>query len=89
MTTVKYKIVEFDDKSMSIVPRTWLHRSNEKCWWPPFKQQLELDKAIIEMTPPKSNWADHYVYKIRGHSGKLEFILEIRAYGRFMFQMIG
>lgn len=52
MTTVKYNIVEFTDHSMSVIPRIWLNHDEKTSYWPLYKGQLKVNKAIINMEQP-------------------------------------
>ncbi|XP_003425109.1 uncharacterized protein LOC100679724 [Nasonia vitripennis] len=77
MTTAKYKIVEFSDHSMSVVPTFWLHNHDKCCYWPPYKGQLKVDRAVIEMeNPDKKKWSNYNVIKVRGQASDYQEALD-------------
>lgn len=66
-----YVLVSFpgDGDSMSIVPSSWLQ--GDESYWPPYKQQDKVDKAVKCLEKPKKEWNLHKV-RILGMYGKLQ-----------------
>ena len=70
--SIMYAVVCFvEENSLSVVPRSWLHRSGQDvmCRWPNLKSKA-LSKAIEEGRPADSNWPE-FAVKVLVETGEL------------------
>ena len=75
MTTAKFKIVEFKDNEMSIVPKLWLNDNTTECKWPNYTSQTRIDKAIHNLQPPEDEWSSHAVIRVHCSASKFDKFL--------------
>ncbi|CAL8301786.1 unnamed protein product [Gadus morhua 'NCC'] len=57
-----WKVVEFKDRSTTIVPSSWLEEAGESwnCFWPPSSyDHIRLQKAVAHHLPPGAAWDVH------------------------------
>ena len=59
-------IVFVDENLVSVVPAMWLDGND--CFWPPYKTQERLDKAVKTAELPHKSWTKYQV-KILGIKG--------------------
>lgn len=51
-SVLKFRVVEFDDKTVQAIPVQWLINKNTQCWWPPTPPA----KLIKTCAKPGPNW---------------------------------
>ena len=62
-----YAIVFSKENSVAVVPTSWL--DGDTCFWPPFKLQDRIDRAVKNADLPHKSWSRHPV-KILGIKGE-------------------
>ncbi|KAK5647856.1 hypothetical protein RI129_002748 [Pyrocoelia pectoralis] len=61
MTTTLWRVVKFvsdnsEEESIETVPSSWIRDDEEVCYWPPFSNKKDLEKAIKSAWSPNPNW---------------------------------
>lgn len=56
-----YAIVEFDEyinnkKAVELVPTSWLTSEEDRCYWPPEDQEINIQGWIKDRVKPTDNW---------------------------------
>ena len=68
-----WKVVEFKDRSTTIVPSSWLEEAGESwnCFWPPSSyDHNRLQKAVAHHLPPGAAWDVHGDVRVLVSCGK-------------------
>ena len=56
-------VVEFlDTNELAVVPPLWMQENDSMCIWPPYKQPIKINKAVINCESPGCGWKE---FKIR------------------------
>ncbi|KAK4883122.1 hypothetical protein RN001_006441 [Aquatica leii] len=66
MTTTLWRVVKFlsdnsEEESIETVPSSWIRDDEEICYWPPFNNKKDLEKAIKSAWSPNLNWKKYSV----------------------------
>lgn len=63
MTSNQYAVIEFDD-GVSFAPEKWLTPRKTHCYWPPYKNQTRLSRAIENQEDTAENWSLYNIKKL-------------------------
>ncbi|KAJ8684768.1 hypothetical protein QAD02_020561 [Eretmocerus hayati] len=69
-----WDICEFEDESLSPVPRIWIEHG--QCFWPPYKTDAKINNAIAKFVAPEKNWAEFGIKRRLGHAETHDEALE-------------
>nr|CAI5853015.1 unnamed protein product [Callosobruchus analis] len=57
-----FSVVEFED-GVCLVPSKWLFRNSTMCFYPPYVNQLKVNKAISTKQSPDEKWQEYKVVR--------------------------
>lgn len=61
---VKFINTDEDNETIETVPTTWVNDDGQHCYWPPFGNKKDLEKAIKSAWSPNKEWTLHKVKMI-------------------------
>lgn len=64
-----FTLVEFED-GLQVVPNNWIQKERNECWYPNYRTDKDVDKAIKTRQTPRDNWSSHPIKRIFGIYGK-------------------
>lgn len=73
----RYVVIKFIDQIKDIVPKIWLLKNGQECYWPSFKNDRTRKvyySAVEKEISPKGKWKHYKVEKILGSAGKFTFL---------------
>lgn len=67
----KFVVIEFDDRSIQLVPRNWIKADQSYSYYP-YNQHINpkcYDKMVIQCIPYSTDWKTYKISKIWASSG--------------------
>lgn len=64
-----FHLLEFED-GIQIVPDNWIQKDTNKCWYPNYKTDYYITKAIKRRQTPQDNWFMYPFKRVFGIYGK-------------------
>lgn len=60
-----FYLLEFED-GIQVVPDTWMQKDDNKCWYPNYKKDCDITRAIKKRQSPQDNWLTYPIKRIFG-----------------------
>lgn len=64
-----FHLLEFED-GLQIVPDNWIQRDTNQCWYPNYKTDNDITKAIKKRQTPQDDWLSYSIKRLFGIYGK-------------------
>lgn len=64
-----FHLVEFED-GVQVVPDNWIQRDKNECWYPNFKTDKDINKAIKKRQSPQDGWLSYSIKRVFDIYGK-------------------
>lgn len=55
-----FHLVEFED-GIQVIPDNWIQTDKDKCWYPNYKTDKDINKAIKKQHTPKGDWLSYSI----------------------------
>lgn len=65
----QFHVVEFED-GIQVIPDNWIQKDTNKCWYPNYKTDQYITKAIKRRQTPQDTWFMYPIKRIFGVYGK-------------------
>lgn len=72
----RFHLLEFED-GIQIVPDNWIQKDTNECWYPNYKTDKEINKAIKKRHIPQDDWLLYSIKRLFGIYGKCECITRV------------
>ncbi|XP_011858190.1 PREDICTED: uncharacterized protein LOC105555732 [Vollenhovia emeryi] len=60
-----FHLLEFED-GMQVVPDNWVQKDKNECWYPNYKTDKEITKAIKKRHIPQDGWLSYSIKRLFG-----------------------
>lgn len=64
-----FHLIEFED-GIQIIPEKWIQKNTNKCWYPNYKTDQYIIKAIKRQQTPQDDWLMYPIKRVFGVYGK-------------------
>lgn len=64
-----FHLIEFED-GIQVIPDNWIQKDTNKCWYPTYKTDQNIIKAIKKRQTPQDNWLMYPIKRVFGIYGK-------------------